>query len=39
MLGSKASWVILKDDPQDKTYEDYPEESLEAWHKRLGLEA
>jgi hypothetical protein len=38
MLGSKASWVILKDDPQDKTYEDYPEESLEAWHKRLGLE-
>jgi len=38
MLGSKANWVRLEAGPGDKTFEDYPEESLEAWHKRMGME-
>ncbi|MBM9596141.1 GFA family protein [Roseitranquillus sediminis] len=38
MLGSKATWVEPCVMPQDQPFEEYPEESLEAWHKRLGLE-
>lgn len=38
MLGSKASWVVVKADPQDKHFEIYPDESIEDWHKRTGLE-
>lgn len=38
MLGSKASWVEPRTDPQDKTFDEYPEESIAAWHERLGLE-
>lgn len=37
MVGSKASWVEIRKDPQDKVFEEYPEESLAAWHERLGL--
>lgn len=38
MLGSKAGWVPVHPGPQDKTFERYPEESIAAWHQRLGLE-
>lgn len=38
MLGSKASWVEVRTDPRDKTFEEYPDESIADWHQRLGLE-
>ncbi len=38
MLGSKAGWVSPHISDQDKCFDAYPDESLEAWHKRLGLE-
>ncbi|WP_193185880.1 GFA family protein [Nisaea sediminum] len=38
MLGSKPDWVPVHAGPKDQRFEDYPEESIEAWHKRLGLE-
>ena len=38
MVGSKASWVELHVEPNDKVFEKYPDESLAAWHQRLGLE-
>lgn len=38
MLGSKASWVPVHAGPHDKQFDEYPEESIEDWHKRLGLE-
>lgn len=37
MLGSKAGWVPLHLDPRDKQFDAYPDESLAAWHERLGL--
>jgi hypothetical protein len=37
MLGSKAAWVEVRADAQDKQFEDYPEESIAEWHERLGL--
>lgn len=38
MLGSKASWVAVEAGPDDKCFDEYPEESIAAWHQRLGLE-
>ena len=38
MLGSKASWVAVKAAPRDQKFDEYPNESIAAWHKRLGLE-
>lgn len=38
MLGSKADWVGVRADPQDRFFERYPSESIAAWHQRLGLE-
>jgi len=38
MLGSKASWVEVRTDDEDKTFDGYPDESIEEWHRRLGLE-
>ncbi|KAL3678615.1 hypothetical protein R1sor_021571 [Riccia sorocarpa] len=38
MLGSAPAWVVKPFGPKDKKYEEYPEESLADWHKRLGLE-
>ena len=38
LLASKASWVPLRTDQGDKTFDDYPDESIAAWHQRLGLE-
>ena len=37
MVGSKASWVELHKDAQDKEFDEYPDESIADWHKRLGL--
>ncbi len=37
MLGSKASWVEVQPAPKDQQFDGYPEESLAAWHERLGL--
>lgn len=37
MLASKAPWVRVPDGPHDHHFEAYPEESLEAWHRRHGL--
>lgn len=37
MVGSKASWVELHADPGDKVFDEYPDESIAAWHERLGL--
>lgn len=38
MTGSKTSWVAINADPQDKIFDQYPDESLAQWHQRLGLE-
>lgn len=37
MLGSKAGWVAPHIGPDDDCFDDYPEESLEAWHRSRGL--
>lgn len=37
LLDSKASWVPLMTNPQDKQFPKYPDESIAAWHQRLGL--
>jgi hypothetical protein len=34
----RASWVEVRADPQDKTFDRYPKESIADWHQRLGLE-
>ena len=38
MLASKPDWVDVHAGPGDKRFDGYPEESLAAWHQRLGLE-
>lgn len=38
LLDSKASWVPLEPNPQDKQFPGYPDESIAAWHQRLDLE-
>ena len=38
MVGSKASWVEVHRGPKDQVFEEYPEESIADWHRRLGLE-
>ena len=37
MVASKASWVELHKDALDKEFDEYPDESISAWHERLGL--
>jgi hypothetical protein len=37
MLASKPSWVTPDVAPGDLTFDEYPEESIEAWHRRHGL--
>ena len=37
MLASKANWVRLEVGKYDKTYNDYPDESLADWHQRHNL--
>jgi hypothetical protein len=38
MTSSKAAWVPLEAGPTDRQFEFYPDESLAAWHKRMGYE-
>ena len=38
MLGSKANWVEVHAGRKDSRFDEYPDESLAAWHQRLGLE-
>ena len=38
MLGSRAAWVPVHADPADRRHDEYPDESLAAWHERLGLQ-
>ena len=38
MLGSRAPWVEPCVGSTDRTFSGYPEESIAAWHQRLGLE-
>jgi hypothetical protein len=38
MVGSKASWVELRQGDNDKIFDSYPDESIAEWHRRLGLE-
>jgi len=37
MLGSKAGWTEPCVAESDKTFDEYPDESIAAWHERLGL--
>ena len=37
MLAYKASWVPLHLGPNDKTFDEYPDESLAMWHERMGF--
>jgi hypothetical protein len=37
-VGSRAPWVEISPRPRGRVFEAYPEESIEQWHKRLGLE-
>ena len=37
MLGSKAPWVSPCVKPSDKQFDEYPQESIAQWHRRLGL--
>ena len=37
MLGSKPAWVRLDAAQGEACFEAYPEESLEAWHRRHGI--
>jgi len=37
MLGSKAAWVEPVVGPQDASFDEYPEQSIEDWHRTRGL--
>lgn len=37
MLDSKAKWVTIDNNPKDKEFREYPDESIAGWHERLGL--
>ena len=37
MLRYKPAWVVPAIGPKDLTFDLYPEESIEQWHKRHGL--
>ncbi|MEZ5831086.1 MAG: GFA family protein [Dongiaceae bacterium] len=36
-LGSKAGWVPLDAQPGDQQFDEYPDQSLEDWHRTHGL--
>ena len=38
MLGSKAGWIEVQAKRRDRKFDEYPEESIAEWHRRLGLE-
>lgn len=37
MLAHKAGWVPLLTGRNDKTFDEYPDESIADWHRRLGV--
>ena len=37
MLEFKPDWVEIEAGPRDQRFGRYPEESIAAWHERLGL--
>ena len=37
LLADKAPWVVPQIGPKDRCFDGYPEESIEAWHRRQGL--
>lgn len=37
MLRFKASWVEPAPGPNDQSFDDYPDESIEEWHRKRGL--
>ena len=37
MTESRAAWVEVQAGPRDRVHGEYPEESIAAWHERLGL--
>jgi hypothetical protein len=37
MLRFKPGWVQPRIDPGDQTFDEYPDQSLEDWHKSKGL--
>jgi hypothetical protein len=37
LLGSAAPWVAVPSGPNDPHFDDYPDQSLEDWHKSRGL--
>lgn len=37
MLGSKASWVQPHFGRKDQRFDEYPEQSIEGWHRERGL--
>lgn len=39
MVSSKPGWVALQAGGRDKMFDDYPDESIAAWHERLDLES
>lgn len=38
MLNAKPTWVEVHTGPEDRLFDEYPDESLADWHQRLGLE-
>lgn len=36
MVASKAAWVELRERPNDKVFDRYPDESIAEWHVRMG---
>ena len=39
MVASKARWVSMQAGPKDQVFDHYPQESIAAWHARLGLQS
>jgi len=37
MLGSKANWTRVRHGKRDCHFNEYPDESLQAWHRRHGF--
>lgn len=38
MVASKANWVDIHWGDNDKSFDEYPDETIEEWHQRLKLE-
>ncbi len=37
MVASRASWVEVDANPEDRVFDEYPDESVAEWHERHGL--